>query len=89
MKLIVTDYEYCSEVSVRDAGGINLHTYTFDDHKQARAFCSGFTCARLVANAVVQSLPMDYVVQKVPATLPVPEGQGVKEETIGQQLSHQ
>jgi len=36
MKIIITDFEDHSEVSVRDAAGINLHVYTFDCRKQAR-----------------------------------------------------
>jgi hypothetical protein len=62
MKLILTDHEDHSEVEVMD-GCLRLHNYTFDDHKQARAFCNGFTCARQVASAVVQSLPMTYEVR--------------------------
>ena len=65
MKIILTDYEDYSEVIVRGASGTNEHVYTFDDHKQARAFCNGFACARKCAiNAVYSSLPMDYEARK-------------------------
>lgn len=60
MKIIITDYEDYSEVSIRDAGGINLHTFTFDDRKQATAFCTGFQCCKTVANSLIQSMPMTY-----------------------------
>ena len=74
MKLILTDYEDHSEVNVRNASGVNEHTYIFDDHKQARAFCSGFTCARQVVIAQVQSLPMTYeVVSKAPQGQRLPQ----------------
>ena len=64
MKLIITDFEDYSSVTVRDASGINLHEFTFDDHKQARAFCQGFQCAKTVANSLIQSLPMSYESRK-------------------------
>ena len=76
MKLILVNYEDHSEVRVMD-GCLQLHIFTFDDHKQARSFCQGFTCARKVANAKVQELPMDYEVRSV------------KPPTVSQQLSQQ
>jgi hypothetical protein len=60
MKLIIIEHEDFAEVTVRDTGGINLHVFTFDDRKQARAFCQGFAYAKDVANRAVQSLPMGY-----------------------------
>ena len=78
MKLILTEHEDQSEVEVMD-GCLRLHAYTFDDHKQARAFCQGFQCAKTVANGMIQSLPMSYESRKSPA----------QPETIGQQLSKQ
>ena len=63
MKLILTNYEDHSEVEVMD-GCQRMHSFTFDDHKQARSFCQGFTCAKQVANAMVQSLPMTYETRK-------------------------
>ena len=77
MKIIITKHENYSEVVVRDASGVNIHAYVFDDHEQAKAFIQGFKCARSVANSLIQSMPMDYSLVK---TTP---------ETIGEQLSHQ
>lgn len=78
MKLILTDHEDHSEVEVMD-GCLRLHVFTFDDHKQARAFCQGFNCAKQVANNLIQSMPVSYT-QKASPTKPL---------TIGQQLSQQ
>jgi hypothetical protein len=60
MKLIITVHEDSAEVEVRDASGINLHVFTFSTEKEARAFCTGFTCAKSVANGLIQSMPMTY-----------------------------
>lgn len=65
MKLILTEYPdgHC-EIIVRDSGGINLHVYTFDNKKIAEGFCTGFHCAKSVANNLIQSLPMGYETKK-------------------------
>jgi hypothetical protein len=60
MKLIITEYEDHADVTVRDASGINLHVFTFDDYKQARSFCQGFNCAKSVANSLIQSMPVTW-----------------------------
>jgi hypothetical protein len=60
MEIIVTEYPYHSEVTIRDASGINLHTYTFDNRKQVNAFLSGFRCSQMVANSLIQSMPMTH-----------------------------
>jgi hypothetical protein len=59
MKLIIIDHEDHSEVSVMD-GDRRLNTYVFGDYLQARAFVSGFLCAKSIMNGLVQSLPMTY-----------------------------
>jgi hypothetical protein len=59
IKLIITDYEDHSEVTIKD-GCLLLHSYVFDDHRAARAFRSGFSCAKSVINGLVQSLPLSY-----------------------------
>ncbi len=64
MKIIITDYKDHSEVSIRNAEGINLYTYVFDSRQSARAFVQGFTCARTVANCAIQSLPIGYDVKR-------------------------
>jgi hypothetical protein len=65
IKLIVVDHEDHSEVFVRDGTGCNILAYTFDDEKAARAFCTGFMCAKSVASGLIQSLmPMAYQSQK-------------------------
>jgi hypothetical protein len=79
MKLLLTDYEDYSEVIVQSDSGINEHVFAFDDHKQARAFCSGFQCAKKVINGLVQSLPVDYIARKVPL-------KGM--DSLSQQLAH-
>ena len=78
MKLIITDYEDHSEVTIKDGCQL-LHSYTFDDGHAARAFCTGFNCAKSVINGLVQSLPLSYEIRK---SLPAPE-------TYSQQLSKQ
>jgi hypothetical protein len=64
MKLILTQYIDHVEIVVRDATGINLHCYTFDDKKQVEAFCTGFHCGKTVANSLIQSMPMGYELKK-------------------------
>ena len=66
IKLIVIDHEDHSEVFVRDlVTGCNIHVYTFNDQEAARAFCTGFLCAKTVASGLIQSgLPMTYERQK-------------------------
>ena len=62
MELIIIDHEDHSEVQVRDNGNLT-HAYVFDDHRQARAFCTGFNCARVVASSKVQELPISYNIE--------------------------
>ena len=82
MKLLLTDYEDYSEVTVQDAIGVNLHVFAFDDRKQATAFCTGWNCCRhTIIGTIQSSIPMDYQRRTIPL-----KG---REETIGQQLSHQ
>lgn len=65
MQIIINDHEDFSEVIIRDDGGINQHVFTFDDKKQATAFCTGFNCAKQVANSAIQSLPSEYKRNKI------------------------
>lgn len=60
MKIILTEHKNFVEVLIRDGGGINIFCYIFDNKKLAEAFCSGFYCARSVANSLIQDLPMGY-----------------------------
>lgn len=64
MKLILTQHADHVEITVRDDSGINLHCYTFDDKKQAEAFCTGFHCAKTVANDLIQAMPLGYELKK-------------------------
>jgi hypothetical protein len=63
MKIIVTKvftkFEPHFEVQVKD-GCLLLHSYVFDTKREVEAFCSGFSCAKSIANSQVQSLPMGY-----------------------------
>ena len=64
MKLILTEYDDYCEVEVKD-GSLRLHVYSFNNPTEARAFCSGFNCCRMVANSVIQSLPMGNEYKRV------------------------
>lgn len=41
--------------------GFPIDCHTFDTKKEVNAFYSGFQSARLAANALIQSLPMELV----------------------------
>lgn len=56
MKIKVTQYSTHFELSVTNEKGMLLHSYVFDTKKECEAFCSGFSCAKFVANQAVQSL---------------------------------
>lgn len=59
MEIIVTEYTAAGyEVTIRDASGINLHTYSFENKGQVNAFLSGFRCSQMVANSLIQSMPL-------------------------------
>jgi hypothetical protein len=60
MEIIVTEYTASIDVTIRDASGINLHTYCFDNKGQVNAFLSGFRCSQMVANSLIQSMPMTH-----------------------------
>jgi S-adenosylmethionine/arginine decarboxylase-like enzyme len=57
MEIIVTEYTAGSEVTIRNASGINLHTYSFENKGQVNAFLCGFRCSQMVANSLIQSMP--------------------------------
>jgi hypothetical protein len=59
MKLILTEHPDHVEIEVMD-GCLRLHCYTFDNMKLAESFCTGFHCAKTVANNLIQSLPLGY-----------------------------
>lgn len=61
--MILLQFSDHSEVIIRNDSGIDLHVYTFDTTKAAMAFCSGFQCAREVANSLIQSMPYVYSYQ--------------------------
>ena len=66
MKLILTEYvdKQYVELEVMD-GCLRLSCYTFNTMKEAEAFCSGFSCAKMIANNLIQSLPMGYEKKKI------------------------
>lgn len=59
MKIVFTKCEDYTKVTVTDATDME-RVYTFDDYKEAKAFFQGFSCARMMANSLIQSMPMDY-----------------------------
>lgn len=65
MNIIITKFEDHSEVSIRNASGIKIHTYVFDTHDQAESFMNGWRCCQIVINSLVQGLPQTYTLQKV------------------------
>ena len=72
MKLILTQYPNYIEVEVMD-GCLRLHSYVYDTMKEAEAFCTGFSCAKTLANGLIQSLPMGYEKRKSPMLLNIEE----------------
>ena len=72
MKLILTQYPDYIEIEVMD-GSLRLHCYTYDTMKEAESFCTGFSCAKTLANGLIQSLPMGYEKRKSPMLLNLEE----------------
>lgn len=64
MKIILHEYVLENtkfvEITILNIDGSKFAVYTFDTMKQAEAFCTGFSCAKSLANSLVQSMPMGY-----------------------------
>lgn len=64
MKILCKDFEDHSEVIVRDTTGINIYVYTFNSNTERKAFLQGLQCGRNLASYLVQSIPIDYSLEK-------------------------
>jgi hypothetical protein len=64
MKIIVTEFKDHVSVTVLGENGIHLGVFTYDTYAEAKAFVSGFITCRAIASMVIQTLPMDYKLEK-------------------------
>jgi hypothetical protein len=49
-----------AEIVIRDDAGAVIHSYDFDNKKEASAFMKGMACMKSIVNSAVQSIPTDY-----------------------------